>query len=603
MPKSIRFDDLPEDVLFVMVGYLSYADIISLCNTSRYFRTQVSYILRRPLTDIALAGIVPNFRLLPHQETILMWMKHRERDYETSLCSIPGGIVAADMGLGKTITTVVHTLANPVVENPYPTLVVVSLTLMTNWKLQLDQFFTIWKGDRCYNSCPTLFFHKDYCGTDVMRKMTSKKLKNYKFVITTPEVLVKIAEQCSASERVEVLDERYEKKRVLGFTQAPKGLIETKVTGLELIYTIEWPRVFFDEIHHLSNPSTRKASACMSISATFRWGLSGTLIKNGYKDFFSILKVVGLEDPQEKSMWKSYSFMHLNCNQAIISMTCADAGIAMPELTNIDVVLQLSLKEREVYQMYENRAVEMYRAFKADSKSTGFAHVFSMIQRCRQVCIAAYLVTPESKGKRNIAEKFDMPKESKRIMKWVKDAKGDSGLGSTKIRKCMEIFGNIPKDDKIVFFSSYTSALMLLRDALHQYFSNEIVCYIDGKTSPKDRERRFWYVQNHSRARILLVNYTIGGVGINLLSVNHVVPMEPWWTNSVKNQAITRAWRFGQKKHVYAYNLFIENSVEDRIRAIADEKQEECDAAFVNTKASTKPTEGLDIGRILGLRV
>ena len=49
--------------------------------------------------------------MLPHQKRALAWMLHREQDGAKP--AVPGGLLADDQGLGKTVTTIAVMLSHP----------------------------------------------------------------------------------------------------------------------------------------------------------------------------------------------------------------------------------------------------------------------------------------------------------------------------------------------------------------------------------------------------------------------------------------------------------------------------------------------------------
>jgi DNA repair protein RAD5 len=48
--------------------------------------------------------------------------------------------------------------------------------------------------------------------------------------------------------------------------------------------------------------------------------------------------------------------------------------------------------------------------------------------------------------------------------------------------------------------------------------------------------------------------------------------MEPWWNESVENQAIDRVHRLGQTRPVFVTRYVIENSVEEKMLKIQEKK-------------------------------
>ena len=51
-----------------------------------------------------------------------------------------------------------------------------------------------------------------------------------------------------------------------------------------------------------------------------------------------------------------------------------------------------------------------------------------------------------------------------------------------------------------------------------------------------------------------------------------VIHYDPWWNESVMNQATDRAYRMGQKKSVQVYKLVAKNSVEEKIMKLQQKK-------------------------------
>ena len=70
------------------------------------------------------------YSLLPHQEKAVRWMSNREEK------KIKGGILADEMGVGKTIETIGLMMFKPVSH----TLIIVPASLILQWKKEIDKF-------------------------------------------------------------------------------------------------------------------------------------------------------------------------------------------------------------------------------------------------------------------------------------------------------------------------------------------------------------------------------------------------------------------------------------------------------------------------------
>jgi SNF2 family DNA or RNA helicase len=70
-----------------------------------------------------------------------------------------------------------------------------------------------------------------------------------------------------------------------------------------------------------------------------------------------------------------------------------------------------------------------------------------------------------------------------------------------------------------------------------------------------------------------LISLKAGGTGLNLVSADTVIHYDPWWNAAAQMQATDRAYRIGQKKPVFVYNLIALGSVEERMLALQARKR------------------------------
>jgi SNF2 family DNA or RNA helicase len=72
--------------------------------------------------------------------------------------------------------------------------------------------------------------------------------------------------------------------------------------------------------------------------------------------------------------------------------------------------------------------------------------------------------------------------------------------------------------------------------------------------------------------KVFLISIKAGGFGLNLTVANHVFLMEPNFNPQTESQAIDRVDRIGQCRNVQVTRLIMEDTVEQRIRNIAERK-------------------------------
>jgi SNF2 family DNA or RNA helicase len=69
-----------------------------------------------------------------------------------------------------------------------------------------------------------------------------------------------------------------------------------------------------------------------------------------------------------------------------------------------------------------------------------------------------------------------------------------------------------------------------------------------------------------------------GGTGLNLTGADMVVHFDPWWNPAAEEQATDRAHRIGQKKTVQAIKMIAQDTIEEKVLALQQKKQQLIDA-------------------------
>ncbi|KAH0484117.1 MAG: hypothetical protein KVP17_004920 [Porospora cf. gigantea B] len=124
---------------------------------------------------------------------------------------------------------------------------------------------------------------------------------------------------------------------------------------------------------------------------------------------------------------------------------------------------------------------------------------------------------------------------------------------------------------RVLVFSQFR----LVLDELQRYCEWRGWTYmrLDGTTNRMIREldiREF--NSSESTHLVYLIGTRSGGVGINLVTANHVVLYDEDWNPFVDLQAVDRAHRIGQNRHVHIWKLATEWSVEERMAFRREQK-------------------------------
>jgi len=180
----------------------------------------------------------------------------------------------------------------------------------------------------------------------------------------------------------------------------------------------------------------------------------------------------------------------------------------------------------------------------------------------------------------------------------------DNGwVSSAKVESCLSVLREIWResiDDKVIIFSSFTSFI----DVLTIPLVSAMIPYEEytGRMGIQDRDEALDRFKN-GRCKLLLTSLKAGNVGLTLTQANRVIIMEPFWNPYIEDQAQDRVYRIGQAREVTIYQLYVKDTVEDRIGKLQDKKREIIESALDNsTKTRTSGLSRSDIMFALGLR-
>jgi SNF2 family DNA or RNA helicase len=143
-------------------------------------------------------------------------------------------------------------------------------------------------------------------------------------------------------------------------------------------------------------------------------------------------------------------------------------------------------------------------------------------------------------------------------------------IGSAKLDLLVEQLTEVVAEGhQALVFSQFTSYLSLVRDRLTR--EGLSLAYLDGRT----RKRGVPIEKFRSGdASVFLISLKAGGVGLTLTEADYVYVLDPWWNPAVESQAVDRAHRIGQDKHVMVYRLISAGTIEEKVMALKDRKAE-----------------------------
>ena len=418
------------------------------------------------------------------------------------------------MGLGKTLVALSLIMSG----NHFPNLIICNKSLLTSISNDTRKFF----GD-----VPFFVLHNDAMKLE-MDNLNASWFERHKFILTTYDVLVVLGKRAG----------------ILG-----RRPLDNKKDAGTNFFSMKFHRVICDESQRFVNPKSQVFRCLQNVKCDYRLCLTGTPIRNYDYDLHTQLVFCGLD---QSVKWSKSTYTELDLRQSIHSVSMIEANISLPEKKVIQLDLNFTETEAGIYRAVYNNSVDTFKSF--NSGKTNFASVLLQFLRLRQVCIAPWMIN----DKRDIDVDLDRIKH---------------GYCSTKILRTIQIVNEIPGNEKVIIFSSFTSALTLIQEALkyHLNLEHEVVM-IHGGTSVKKREILFERFRKLQTVRVLLITNNVGCMGLNLTEANHVILIETWWNDTVGDQAAARAWRIGQTKKVFIWRLIVNKSIEQRMIQMCQSK-------------------------------
>lgn len=119
---------------------------------------------------------------------------------------------------------------------------------------------------------------------------------------------------------------------------------------------------------------------------------------------------------------------------------------------------------------------------------------------------------------------------------------------------------------KTILFYQHTDVGQELADRLQstQKFVDTAVIYSGGMSQGK-RDAIIHKFNTDKEVRFLIAQIQAAGTGLNLQAAQRVIIVEPAWTPALNEQAISRAYRAGQKNSVWASYVCLKDSIDEAV--------------------------------------
>lgn len=127
-------------------------------------------------------------------------------------------------------------------------------------------------------------------------------------------------------------------------------------------------------------------------------------------------------------------------------------------------------------------------------------------------------------------------------------------------------------DHRVLVYFQMTKMM----DLMEEYLSYRQHKYIrlDGSSKLDDRRDLVHDWQTKPEIFVFLLSTRAGGLGINLTAADTVIFYDSDWNPTIDSQAMDRAHRLGQTKQVTVYRLLARDTIEERMRDRAKQKEQ-----------------------------
>ncbi|KAH1072832.1 hypothetical protein J1N35_025160 [Gossypium stocksii] len=437
------------------------------------------------------------------------------------------GILADQMGLGKTIQTIAflgHLKGNGM-DGPY--LIIAPLSTLSNWMNEIARFTP---------SINAIIYHGTQKERDEIRRKHMPKVigPSFPIVVTSYEMAMSDAKK--------------------------------------FLRHYEWKYVVVDEGHRLKNFQCKLVKELKHLRAGNKLLLTGTPLQNNLAELWSLLNFilpdifqsheefeswfdfsgksngeVSKEEMEEKRRAQVVAKLHAILRPFLLRRMKSDVEQMLPRKKEIILYASLTEYQRNFQDHLLNKTLESYLQDRGESGRGMKGKLNNLMIQLRKNCNHPDLLEAAFDG-----SYFYPPVEQ------IVEQCGKFQLLERLLTRLFE------RKHKVLIFSQWTKVL----DIMDYYFSEKgfNVCRIDGSVKLEERRRQIQEFNDvNSDYRIFILSTRAGGLGINLTAADTCILYDSDWNPQMDLQAMDRCHRIGQTKPVHVYRLATAQSVECRI--------------------------------------
>jgi superfamily II DNA or RNA helicase len=316
---------------------------------------------------------------------------------------------------------------------------------------------------------------------------------------------------------------------------------------------VDWGGVLFDEAQFLKNRQSKVYQCARRVPAAFKLAITGTPMENDLMELWSLLSITapGLF-PSPQRFREAYARpierggeaellarLRRRVRPLMLRRTKEQVAPELPPKQTQVLPVELTPSHRRIYQRHLQRERQKILKLLDDVDGNRFT-ILQSITRLRQLSLHPALI-----------------------------GESDESGGSAKIDVLVEqLHDIIGAGHRALVFSQFTGFLAHVRRALDA--AGIAYAYLDGSTRSRGEVVAGF---KDGDAPVFLISLKAGGFGLNLTEADYCFLLDPWWNPATEAQAIDRTHRIGQDRTVMAYRLIARDTIEEKVRALAERKE------------------------------
>ncbi len=335
---------------------------------------------------------------------------------------------------------------------------------------------------------------------------------------------------------------------------------------VEKLLGFQFHLLVLDEAQYIKNPRAKVAQAACRLLARHRLCLSGTPIENHLGELWSLMHFLipgylGTEENfntrfrkpiEDEGDAEKNELLKKRIAPLVLRRTKDQVAKELPPKTIMVHLIELHSDQKDLYETVratmDKRVREAIAARGIEQSQIVF---LDALLKLRQICCDPRLLP---------------------------DDFSDGVKSSAKLRFLTELLATlIAEGRRILLFSQFTTMLSLIEEHLVK----EKIGYLKLTGGSKDRGQLVEQFQN-GKAPLFLISLKAGGTGLNLTAADTVIHYDPWWNPAAEAQATDRAYRIGQDKPVFVHKLLCQDTVEERIHRLQQEKAKLADGLLAD---------------------